>query len=629
MILKYKTTTIFVFLMSLFLAQKKANNKVIFSNEQNIEEYKDMFDKSFEYINKMYVDSINQSELMKSAIKGMLKPLDPYTKLVVGGSKERLDMLTKGKYGGVGIRIGLLRDTLTVLSPMEDSPAYTEGIKAGDQIVKIDSIKCIGMTTRDAAKIIKGELGTKVVLEVLRHGKKPNPKKKISFELTRSNISVNDVPYYGIDENSIGYIRITRFSRNTYEDFLKALNYIDRETFSDLNNNDKWDSPERYRDQNKNGVWDAGERYSDKNKNKEWDSGEFFDDLNNNNKYDYNGRLKGLIIDLRGNSGGLLGESISILNLLIDKGQTLLYTKGKNGKILRHYKSTRAPVLSINTPIIVLVNKGSASASEIVSGVIQDLDRGVVMGRRTFGKGLVQKIKNLNDTISLKITNAKYYTPSGRLIQKQDWLDNGYLTDGLDKKDSVFYTINMNREVLGGGGISPDLESSKEQIPIFIKALWDKGVFLSFSAQYIPKKNITKDNILITDQTLNDFEEFIKELGDDFSYQLPGEREFISMKKKIEGNSAKQEKFLKFISELRHEHRVINKTEQYFKKRKAAQFKDPENRKWIINGLKREFHRILLDEKSRIGVSLEVDSEYNEAAKLLLDLDKYYSILGY
>ena len=163
-------------------------------------------------------------------------------------------MLTKGKYGGVGIRISSLRDTLTVLSPMEDSPAYSEGIKSGDQIIKIDSVDAIKMTTKEASKLIKGELGTYVTLDIRR----PRDKKKYSFELTRSNITIHDVPYWHIDENSIGYIRITRFSRNTYEDFIKALREIDREKFIDLNNNGKWDSEENYKDSNNNnnvGFW--------------------------------------------------------------------------------------------------------------------------------------------------------------------------------------------------------------------------------------------------------------------------------------------------------------------------------------------------------------------------------------
>ena len=480
------------------------------------------------------------------------------------------------------------------------------------------------MTTREASKLIKGELGTYVTLHIRR----PGDKKKHEFELTRSNITVHDVPYWSIDENSIGYIKITRFSRNTYEDFVKALKLIDSEKFIDINNNGKWDSPENYRDSNKNGIWDNNEKFADKNKNNTWDNGEFFEDQNNNGKYDNKGQLKGLIIDLRGNSGGLLNESTSILNALTQKGETLLYTKGRNGKILREYKSTRSPILSKDVPIVVLVNNSSASASEIVSGVIQDLDRGLVMGRSTFGKGLVQKIKTLNDTISLKITNAKYYIPSGRLIQKEDWLNNGYLTDGLNKKDSIFYTVKMNREVKGGGGIKPDIETKPEKIPLFISALWKHGVFLSFSSQYIAKNNIS-ENIEITDEIVDDFKDFFYEIKDEINYKLPGEKELESMKDKLLDDESPKTSLFSIFKRPSEATRLINRMERFYKKKKSNQFKDNNNKKWIVNGLEREFSRIIVDEKARIGVSLKNDNEYNEAVDLLLDLNNYYSLLGY
>ena len=608
---------LFLFVVIAFGQNKK---EIIFSNDQDIEQYKNMFNESFQYLQEYYVDSINQSEIIKSGIKGMLKPLDPYTKLVVGSSKDRLDMLTKGKYGGVGIRIGSLRDTLTVLSPMEDSPAYSEGIKAGDQIIKIDSVEAIKMTTREASKLIKGELGSKVVLHIRR----PGYKKKYSFELVRSNITVQDVPYWHIDENSIGYIRITRFSRNTYEDFIKALREIDGEKFVDLNGNSKWDDAENYRDSNNNGKWDSGEKFADKNKNKIWDDSEVFEDQNQNGKHDKKGQLKGLIIDLRGNSGGLLNESISILNTIIDKGETLLYTKGRNGKVLREYKSTRNPVLSNQVPIIVLVNKSSASASEIISGVIQDLDRGVIMGRTTFGKGLVQKIKTLNDTVSLKITNAKYYIPSGRLIQKQDWLNNGYLTDGLNIKDSIFYTIKMNREVKGGGGVSPDIETKPDKIPSFINALWKEGIFLSFSSQYIAKNNI-EGEVNIDDDVFSEFKDFLYTLKDEIIYKLPGEKELDIMREKLLKNSTSPG----LLSIFNEEERLMKRMDKFYKKKKSKEFKNQDNKEWMVNGLEKEFSRILSGEQARIGVSLKKDVEYKKAVDLLLNLNEYYSLLGY
>lgn len=589
-------------------------------------DHKNIFEEAFEYVEKTYVDEINESELIISAIKGMLKPLDPYTKIVVGSGKDRLDMLTKGKYGGVGIRIGLIRDTLTVLSPMEDSPAYTEGIKSGDQIIKIDSIDAIGFTTRKASEHIKGELGTKVVLHVRR----PGDRKKYAFELTRANIAVRDVPYWHIDENDIGYIRVTRFSRNTYEDFQKALTYINQEEFYDSNGNEKRDREEPYQDTNNNGKYDIGERYVDQNENNQWDKSESFIDANNNKQFDKDTRLKGLIIDLRGNSGGLLREATSILNLLIRKGESMLYTKGRDGVILRRYKSTADSQLSEDVPIIVLVNNSSASASEIIAGVIQDLDRGVIVGRTTFGKGLVQQIKTINDTISLKVTNAKYYIPSGRLIQKQDWLDNGVLTDGLSMKDSIFYTINMNRPVSGGGGIVPDINTKPDKSSSFISALWKNGIFLSFASDYIAKNKINDKDFQISDSILNDFEDFYNTLKDEISYQLPGEKEFNRMKDILESENRKNDNSrVSVFRSFDDKDRYIKKMEKYFEKEKNKQFDKDYNKKWLINGLEKEFARLIVDEKARIGVSLKIDKEYDEAVEILTNLEQYYSILGY
>ena len=189
----------------------KKKNEIVFSNDQDTKAYLKMFEEALKKVSINYVDSVNESELIKAGIKGMMKPLDPYTKFLSGSSKDRLDMLRTGKYGGVGIQIGLRRDTLTVLTPFEDSPAYTEGIHSGDQIIMIDSVATKDMTIKDAASYIKGDLGSVVNLTIFR----PSDRKKFTFELTRANITVKHVPYSGVDDTGIGYIRITKFSKNT------------------------------------------------------------------------------------------------------------------------------------------------------------------------------------------------------------------------------------------------------------------------------------------------------------------------------------------------------------------------------------------------------------------------------
>ncbi len=544
----------------------KKINKLEFSNDQNTQDYLDMFETAFYRVRESYVDSINESEIIKAGIKGMMKPLDPYTRLLSGSSKDRLDMLRTGKYGGVGIQIGLRRDTLTVLTPFEDSPAYTEGIQSGDQILMIDSVKTKGMSLKDASELIKGELGSVVVLTIYR----PSSRIKIPFELTRADIIIKHVPYWGVDENGIGYIRITKFSKNTAKDFSTGLQ-------------------------------------------------EMIDD-----------ELKGLVIDLRGNSGGLLKNSINILDKLTDRGINLLNTRGRIPKSNRKMNSRRAPMLSPEIPIAVLINRSSASASEIVSGVIQDLDRGIIVGEKSFGKGLVQSMYNLNDTTTLKVTTAKYYTPSGRLIQKEDYLNNGFLTDGLDKKDSLF-TTRGGRTVKGGGGITPDVEIKRNSLPPYVQGLWKEGVFLTFAAEYVPMNKI-KSPINITDKIYRDFEIFLKEY--EINYKLPGEKNLNKLKialrsqddlKKITNTSI----LSKLMFWKKSKSVILQLTEKldiYYKNKREGQYWDPNNIKWVKNGLLREMSLVVSGNREKIRVSLIEDNVYQEAVEILLDMNRYYDI---
>ena len=534
-------------------------------NQQNSSEYIDMYNEVFERFRDTYVDSINEVEVIKASIKGMLNTVDPYTKFLSGSSKDRLDMLRTGKYGGVGIQIGLRKDTLTVLAPMEDSPAYSEGIYAGDKIYKIDSTLTKGLSVRDASELIRGDLGSVVTLHIYR----PYSKEKIKFDLTRANIKLKDVPYWGIDDDNVGYVRIKKFSKNTAKDFRKAI--ID---FTELG-------------------------------------------------------VDGLVIDLRGNSGGLLNNAINMLDVLTDRGMNLLSTKGRMDRANKTIKSRRKPLLSSHVPIVVLINRSTASASEILAGVLQDLDRAVIVGQQSFGKGLVQSMFNLNDTTTIKITTAKYYTPSGRLIQKQDYLDNGFLTDDLDKKDSLFTTLS-GREVKGGGGISPDVETEVNRFPPFIQGLWKSGAFLEFASNYVPANDIEAP-IIITDDIVNNFKNFLE--GYDVNYKLPGEKELEKLKEKISKEEIETDNFLQSIANslMFWKDSGINSLthhlDDYFSQERNSQFNNLENIKWIKNGLLREMYRVLEGEKDRIRVSLFEDADYKLAVSILKDLNRYYDIL--
>ncbi len=555
----------FVFLQKETPTAKKKNNKdkIIFNNDESSDKYLELYDRSFELLNRNYVDSINESEIIKSGIKGLMKPLDPYTKLLEGNSKESYDVLRKGKYGGVGIQIGLRRDTLTVLAPMEDSPAYSEGINCGDQILMIDSLSTEGMSVKEAANVIKGEINSIVKLVILR----PSSKEKLTFELKRDNISVKHVPYWGIDEDGVGYVRITRFSKNCAKDFKNALK-----------------------------------------------------DLKSDSSID----LKGLVIDLRGNSGGLLSNAIKILDYLTVRGEKLLTSKGKTNRSNKEWVSRTKPIIDIDVPIAVLINKSSASASEIVAGALQDLDRAVVIGQKSFGKGLVQHMYDLNDTITLKITTAKYYLPSGRLIQKEDYLDNGFLTDGLNDKDSLFIS-KSGRKLKGGGGISPDIKTSINKIPPYIDAIWKEGAFLSFASYYVPFHKDIKDPIHISNRIISEFKIFLQEY--ELNYTLPGEKNYLKLKKDLKNSPISINKYSKNISYGSKNSTEIENIGSYYKQLKSIQFSLSENQRWIKNGLLREFSRVLIGEKERIKASLIEDNDYKRAKEVLLNIKEYYKIL--
>jgi carboxyl-terminal processing protease len=309
-----------------------------------------------------YVDDIDLDAFTKMSIDNMLMDLDPYTVFLENEERSGIEMLTKGKYGGVGIQIGRRDNMLTVISPMENSPAKRAGILAGDRVIKIDGNETIDMTMDAAAKLIRGEKGTHVILTIERFGENG----WIDYSLIREDIKVKDVSYFGMLDDQTGYIRLTRFSKNSTKEVKKAVKVL----------------------------------------------------LDEN--------MAGLIIDLRDNPGGLLNSAVDILDMFIDQGETLVWTAGKTRRSHRKYKSKSVPVIPNEINVAVLINQGSASASEIVSGVIQDLDRGVVIGRPSFGKGLVQTVYKIDRERSLKITTAKYYIPSGRLTYFGRYIGPGY-----------------------------------------------------------------------------------------------------------------------------------------------------------------------------------------------------------
>lgn len=411
-----------------------------------------------------YVDQLDPEAFTKSSINSITENLDPYTTLLVEDEQYNINLLTDGKYGGVGIQLGYRDKEMTVISPMIDSPAQKAGIIGGDIIVKIDETDVKDLSFNDAAAKIRGRRGTKVKLTVKRYGV-ADP---LQFDLTRSRIDVKDVTYAGMISPQTGYIRLNRFSRFTPRDFQKELLEMNKQNLSEL------------------------------------------------------------IIDLRDNTGGLLSAAVNILDMLVDKELPLVSTKGRTKESNRAFFSKRDPIISNDIKIIVLINEGSASASEIVAGAIQDLDRGLVLGKKSFGKGLVQTAYEVDKKRTLKITTARYFIPSGRFIQKRDYIDKKFLLNQT-VEDSLFKT-KSGRIVYGNGGITPDSTVNETKMSVITTQYWRKGYFYS----YAQKNKFLYNNFDEVERDANLTSKFIDFTKDRDQISLPGKKELSFLEKSLQ-----------------------------------------------------------------------------------------------
>ena len=501
----------------------------------------------YKYLITHYVDDIDLEKFTKMSIDNMLSDLDPYTVYLVDDQKSNLDMLTKGKYGGVGIQIGKRDDVITVIAPTEDSPAKRAGIMAGDILIKIDGNDTKSMSMDDAAKLIRGKEGTDVILTIERF----NEGVPLDFILTREDIPVKDVSYYGMLDETIGYIRLNRFSKNSAIEVEKAIT-----------------------------------------------------SLSNNN-------LSSIVLDLRDNPGGLLNSAVSILDMFIEKDELLVWTAGKARQSNKKYFSKNNPIVSDDIQIAVLINGGSASASEIVAGVIQDLDRGIVVGRQSFGKGLVQTVYNLDRNKALKVTTAKYYIPSGRLIQRDGYLPEEILADTV-KADSLFETVG-GRVVKGGKGITPDYSiENDERKPILFASL-RKGLFFSYVQKnkhlYDSFESVKNDPVLISK-----IENYIMSHEEDLDVKLDGENNYIDAR----------EKLMLLDSNDISISGAIDLLDSYFEEKAITQFDREKNdiNEWMLM----EFAKHFDGEQGRMSVSKTIDNDISKAMSILEDPFTYRDV---
>ncbi|HEX4888481.1 MAG TPA: S41 family peptidase [Luteibaculaceae bacterium] len=373
-------------------------------------------------INLYYVDDTKPGELMKKGIDAMLEALDPYTVYIPESKIEDFRFMTTGSYGGIGANIIDFDKTIYIADPVENSPAYKAGLRAGDKLISVNGKPVEGKTIEQITEILKGQAKTEVTVTVIPLGTTTSVEKKI----TRDVIKVKDVPFYGMLDSETGYIRLTSFTETASREV--------KEAFMDL--------------RDKQGM-------------------------------------KKLVFDLRGNGGGLLREAVNIVNFFVPKGEMIVDTRGKVKEWDQKHFALNQP-LDLEIPLVVLIDRGSASASEIVAGSLQDLDRAVVLGERSYGKGLVQQTRDLFYNSKLKVTVQKYYTPSGRCIQKLDYShrdEGGTVTEVPDSLLKKFKT-RKGRVVTDGRGIEPDIAIADEELGKILRPLYEMGVLFSFANQY-------------------------------------------------------------------------------------------------------------------------------------------------
>jgi len=434
----------------------------------------DVFYSIYKQLDLFYVDSIKPEKVLRTGINAMLGSLDPYTNYIPEEEMEDFKFITTGEYGGIGSIIGSRNGNIIISEPYENMPAAKAGLKAGDIILEIDGKSVKGKAINDVSEWLKGQPNTTIKIKIQREDNKPR-----EVTVTRSKITVSSVPYYTLVGNNTGYILISSFTDKTGDEFKSA--------FLDLKNNKK---------------------------------------------------ITSLIIDLRGNGGGIMEEAIKVINYFVPKGVEVVSTKGKVKQWDRVYKTPAEP-LDTQIPIAVMVNRGSASASEIVSGALQDLDRAVIIGSRTFGKGLVQTTRPISFNGSLKVTTAKYYTPSGRCVQAIDYSNrnpDGSVGKIPDSLTTVFYTKNK-RPVRDGGGITPDVTTEEAQMPNILYYLENDFMLFDYATQFVRKheKIDIAGHFTLTDSDFADFKTFVK--SKNFTYDRQSDKALKELKEvaKFEG----------------------------------------------------------------------------------------------
>ncbi len=518
----------------------------------------DIFSSLFKEVNTFYVDDVEPSKLMRTCIDGMLKTLDPFTNYYSESQIENARIQQGGKFGGLGVEIEIMNGFPVITSVTEGQPADKNGIKVGDVIKGIDGNPTEKRTKEEINKILIGEPKSKVTLQIERKISLFDTQQK-SFLLEREEIQETNVPFFGMVTPDVGLIKLKIFNEHAARDVKHAFDSLKRA----------------------------------------------------------NPDMKGIVLDLRGNPGGLLTEAVNIVNIFVNKDQLVVTTKGKVEEWNNTFKTQDEPS-DAKIPLVIIANSSSASASEIVSGTIQDYDRGVIIGQRTYGKGLVQITRNLSYNTMLKVTTAKYYIPTGRCIQAINYAErnaDGSVKHVPDSLKVAFKTINKGRTVFDGGGIDPDLVLPKAEEGKLVEALVAKNYIFDFATTYTILHSSIDDaaRFHLTDKDFDDFVAFVK--SKDLSYKTESEEKLDALKEASTDE--------KYFDALKEQYEVIKKKLAHNKELDMAK-----NKKEILTLLEDEIAGRYYYAYGRVKKGNQNDSEVAKAIELIGNPTEYNELLS-
>ncbi|HTE34868.1 MAG TPA: S41 family peptidase [Chryseolinea sp.] len=512
----------------------------------------DIFATLFKEVNALYVDEVNPNKLVRTGIDAMLTSLDPYTNYIPEDEVEDFRTTNTGQYGGIGAITREIGKRTVVTMIMEGYGAQKGGLKIGDEVLKIGDVELSKLSREESGQLMKGQVGTPVSLTVKRIG----VDKPVKLEFKREKIKLNNVPYYGMVNNDIAYVQLTDFTPDAAKEVKNAITALKEQG------------------------------------------------------------AKGIILDLRGNPGGLLIEAVNITNLFLPKGQIVVSTKGKIPENNLNYETLNTPI-DTEIPVSVLINRGSASASEIVAGTLQDYDRGVIIGEKSYGKGLVQVSRPLSYNSQLKVTTAKYYTPTGRCIQVLDYThrrDDGSVGSIPDSLKREFKTTH-GRVVFDGGGIDPDIKTDAKEAHVLTQVLFEKGFIFDFAAQYafnhpepVEARTFSLSN--------EDYQQFVTWMKDkNYTY-----KSYLEYQLQQFTDEAKKEKY---YTDLKGQIDQVHTRIAENKKNELALYRD-EIKMLLEEEIVSHYHL----ERGGIEAGFKYDNDIKTASALLHDAAQYKKVLN-